>query len=78
MLERRVDLAKWLQNFICSDAKGLQRNSIINLKEWAGYSSPLRKFREALNEALEELERVGIITGTSFYEDGNKVRWTHL
>lgn len=78
MLERRVDLAKWLQNFICSNEKGLQRNSLANLKEWAGYSSPMRKFREALTEALEELERVGVISGPTFYEDGSKVRWTRL
>lgn len=77
MLEKRVDLAKWLQNFICSHTKGLQRNNIANLRSWAGYSSPIRKFREALLEAMEELERVGIISGAKFYDD-SKVCWTRI
>lgn len=78
MLEKRVDLCKWLQNFVCSHEKGVQRNTVANLKNWSGYSSPIRKFREALVEALEELERVEIIAGSSFYDDGDKVRWTRL
>ena len=78
MIEKRVDLCKWLQNFICSNERGLQRNSINNLKTWSGYSSPIRKFREALSEALQELERVGIIAGHSFYDEDTKVRWTRL
>ncbi len=78
MIEKRVDLCKWLQNFICSNEKGLQRNGINNLKTWSGYSSPVRKFREALTEAIGELERVEIIAGASFYEDDTKVRWTRL
>lgn len=77
-LERRVDLAKWLHNFICSHEHGLQRWTVGNLREWSGYASPLRKFREALAEALGELERVEIIRGTAFYERESKVRWTRL
>lgn len=46
-LERRIDLAKWLLNFTCSHEKGLQHHSLLSLKEWSGYSSPMRKFREA-------------------------------
>ena len=49
-----------------------------NLREWSGYGSPLRKFREALAEALGELERVEIIRGVTFYERESKVRWTRI
>ena len=77
-LERRVDLAKWLHNFICSHAHGLQRWAVKSLREWSGYASPLRKFREGLREALEELERVEVIKGVTFYDHDGKVRWTRL
>lgn len=77
-IEKRVDLCKWLQNFICSNEKGLQRNTIENLRNWSGYNSPLRKFREALLEAVHELERVDIIAGASFYDENIKVKWTRL
>ncbi len=56
MLEKRVDLAKWLHNFTSCHEAGLQRWMISSLREWSGYASPLRKFREALTEALAELE----------------------
>jgi hypothetical protein len=78
MIERRVDLAKWLQNFACSHERGLQRWVVANLRHWSGYNSPLRKFREALHEALTELQRVGVIAGHTFYEADAKVRWTRL
>jgi hypothetical protein len=77
-IERRVDLCKWMQNFICSNEKGLQRHGIENLRNWSGYNSPIRKFREALLEAMQELERVGIIISASFYEEDTKVKWTRL
>lgn len=77
-IKRRVNLCKWLQNFICSHEKGLQRNSLQNLKEWHGYGSPMRKFREAMAEAMEELERVGIISGAEFYDEDQKVKWVRL
>lgn len=78
LIEKRVDLSKWLQNFICSNERGMQRNSIENLRSWSGQSAPIRKFREALAEALTELERVGIISGQSFYDENSKVRWNRL
>lgn len=78
LIERRVDLAKWLQSFTCSHARGQQRWVIKNLREWSGYASPVRKFREALLEALEELERVGVLSGAAFYERDAKVRWQRL
>lgn len=78
MLEKRVDLAKWLHNFTSSHEAGLQRWMISSLREWSGYASPLRKFREALTEALAELERVEILKGVAFYDRETKVRWTRV
>lgn len=77
-IKKRVDLCKWLQNFICTHEKGKQYHGVENLRTWSGYSSPVRKFREALAEALEELERVEIISGQSFYKENNMVRWNRL
>lgn len=77
-ISKRVNLCKWLQNFICSHEKGLQRNSLENLKAWHGYSSPTRKFRLAMGEAMQELERVGVISGAEFYDSNKKVKWMRL
>jgi hypothetical protein len=65
LLERRVDMAKWLQGYIASHAPGVHRISLKLLMAWMDYSSPLRKFKEALSEALSELERVEVITATA-------------
>jgi hypothetical protein len=71
----RVDMAKWLQSYAASHTRGLHRISVVKLKAWCGYSSPIRKFREALSEALTELERVGVLTGVEFYRDNTMVKW---
>ncbi|MGY0343539.1 plasmid replication initiator TrfA [Xylella fastidiosa] len=63
-IERRVDMAKWLQNYIATHEAGIHRIGVKYLKVWMDYSSPLNKFLTALTEALSELERLGIITGT--------------
>lgn len=70
-IERRVDLAKWLQNFLSSHADRQQFHSLENLRVWSGYSSPLRKFKEAAGEALAELERLEIIGEPGFYTRTN-------
>jgi hypothetical protein len=54
-------MAKWLPSYAASHEQGVHRISIATLKEWCGYASPMRKFREALGEALDELQRVGIL-----------------
>lgn len=71
----RVDMAKWLQSYAASHEKGLHRISIAKLKDWCGYSSPIRKFREALGEALDELQRVGILENVEFYKEDTMVKW---
>jgi len=77
-IANRVDLAKWMQSYAATHKPGLHRVSVENLKCWCGYSSPTRKFRTALSEALNELERVGILAGVGFYKDNSMVRWNRL
>lgn len=77
-LLHRVGLAKWLQSYAATHEPGLHRISVDNLKSWCGYNSPLRKFVEALKEALHELERTGILLSIAFYKDDTMVQWTRL
>ena len=42
------------------------------------YTSPTRKFREALTEALGELERLKILINARLYREGQMVQWTRL
>jgi hypothetical protein len=62
-IERGQNLAKSLQRLISTSADPVQRYSLEYLKERAQYSSPMRKFREALEAAMIELERLEIIAG---------------
>lgn len=61
-LKTRIDIAKWVQAFAASHAKGPYAINIAKLRQLCGYESPLRKFREALTEALAELVRVGVFS----------------
>ncbi|CAB3804374.1 hypothetical protein LMG28614_06020 [Paraburkholderia ultramafica] len=74
-IKKRIHMAKWLQSYAMSHRRGLHQISVEHLKEWCGYNSPTRKFREALREALEELERVGVLLDVRFYKDDTMVRW---
>ncbi|WP_316659765.1 plasmid replication initiator TrfA [Ralstonia condita] len=78
MIEHRVDLAKWLQSYASTHEPGIHRVSVENLKKWCGYTSPTRKFREALTEALGELERLKILINARLYREGQMVQWTRL
>ena len=62
-LNKRVDMAKWLQNYLASHQPGTHRISLKLLKHWMAYSSPMNKFKQALTEALGELERLEVIAG---------------
>lgn len=77
-ITHRIDMAKWLQSYAASHKRGLHRISVAKLKEWCGYSSPTRKFREALGGALDELERVNILSSVSFYKDDTMVKWVRI
>jgi hypothetical protein len=56
-------MAKTLQRLVATSADSVQRYSLDWLKDKLQYSSPMRKFRDALNSAMKELARVGIIAG---------------
>ena len=78
---RGQDLAKSLQRLISTSADELQRNGLELLKERAQYTSPMRKFRDALERAMCELERLEIIAGAriEFSTKGKEQAvWTKL
>ena len=77
-LGRRVDLAKWLQSYAATHRRGLHRVSVADLKKWCGYASPFRKFREALAQALAEMERLQIVISVLFYKEQTMVQWVRL
>lgn len=59
----RQDMAKALQRLVATSADTVQRNALDWLKDKLEYSSPMRKFKEALIAAMHELERLEIIGG---------------
>lgn len=58
---RGQDMAKALQRLVAASSDPVQRYALDWLKEKMQYASPLRKFKEALRTALEELERLEIV-----------------
>jgi len=74
-IAKRVHMAKWLQSYAVSHQRGLHRVGLANLKEWCGYRSPMRKFRETLREALDELSRVDVLVNIEFYKNETMVKW---
>lgn len=74
-LEKRADLAKWIQTYATSHKQGQHSVSVENLHKWSGSQQRMRDFREGLAEALDELRRVGVLTAWEFAERQKKVRW---
>lgn len=74
-ISKRVDLAKWVQGYAVSHAPGPHKVSLANLREWSGYAAPIRKFREGMAEALDELSRVGVIKSWVFKDRLKFVCW---
>lgn len=62
-IERGQNLAKSLQRLISTSADAVQRYSLEYLKDRARYSGRVRDFRDALERAIRELERLEIIAG---------------
>lgn len=80
-IEKRVDMAKWLQNYVATHEAGLHRIGVKLLKTWMDYSSPPNKYLTALGEALSELERLGIIAGARIETSTRREKqaaWTKL
>lgn len=70
-----IDLAKWLQCYAVSHAKGEHRISVENLMTWSGFEGRERQFRGRLKESLVELTEAGVIQSWEFYEREKKVKW---
>lgn len=68
---RNQDMAKTLQRLVATSSNPVQRYALDWLKAKMEYSSPLRKFRDALGVACAELERLEIITAHKI-EDSTK------
>jgi hypothetical protein len=68
---RGLDMAKTLQRLLAASADPVQRYALDGLKAQMEYASPMRKFREALNAACKELQRLEIITAHKI-EDSTK------
>jgi hypothetical protein len=75
MIGSKADLAKWLQCYAASHAKGEHKVSVANLKTWSGFEGRLRQFRGNLETALAELVRVGVLESWELYEGNKKVKW---
>jgi hypothetical protein len=60
-IKRGLDIAKTLQRILATSSNPVQRFSLDCLKAQMEYSSPIRKFKESLEAALRELERLKII-----------------
>jgi len=63
LIGRGQEMAKTLQRLVATSSDAVQRYSMDWLKAKMEYTSPMRKFREALTAACKELERLEIITG---------------
>jgi hypothetical protein len=68
---RRQDMAKTLQRLVATSSNRVQWYGLGWLKAKMEYASPLRKFREALDSACRELERLEIIAAHKI-EDSTK------
>lgn len=58
---RGQDMAKTLQRLVATSSNKVQQYALDWLKEKMQYNSPIRKFKEALETAMRELERLEII-----------------
>jgi len=70
-ISRGLDMAKTLQRLLATSADPVQRYALEWLKDKMEYASPMRKFREALQAATRELERLEIISKARI-EDSTK------
>ena len=51
-LEKRVELAKWMQTYVASHERGKEhRIGLRLLHEWSGYKGPIRHFRSKMQDA---------------------------
>lgn len=80
-IEHQTDMAKYLQRLVATSSDTVQKYALDDLKEKMQYSSPTRKFREALTAAMNELERLEIIAGSRIERSTRgkeQAAWTRL
>lgn len=67
-IKQGQDMAKALQRLVATSADTVQRyrGRLDWLRAKMQYSSPMRKFRDSLTAAMQELERVRIIADPRF------------
>ena len=68
---RGQDMAKTLQRLAATSSDPVQRYALDWLKDKMEYASPMRKFRESLQAAVQELERLEIVAKGNI-EDSTK------
>lgn len=61
LIGRGQDMAKALQRLVATSSNAEQQHALAWLKEKMQYASPMRKFKNALTNAMRELERLKII-----------------
>lgn len=57
-IENKIDLSKWLQTYIASHGKEPQRHRFDTIKKLTGAKTRINDYREDVEEALKELQRV--------------------
>jgi|SRR5471030_345068 len=80
-IKSSIDMAKWLQRIIATSSDVVQRYAIEELKIRMNYSGQWSKFRLALGLAMNELERLDIISGSRIEKSKSgrlQVAWTRV
>ena len=72
--DRRLksNLAKYLLRFYATQTQAVFPMKVDTLRKFTGTHMPIRDFRRALKEALDELQEVGVVTAWAIEDD--KVR----
>lgn len=60
-IKRGMDMAKTLQRLVATSSDRVQRYPLEQLKAQMHYSSPMRKFREAISASTQELIRLNVL-----------------
>lgn len=73
----KSDLAKWMQGYVCSHAKDAEHKiGLEKLYPLTGSTAKMFEFRRKLRQAMETLERLGIVKEWSLEKDILKFRRT--
>ena len=74
-----ISLAKWIQGYALSHAKGEHKISVANLRAWSTVETENlgreRQFRAKLKESLAELVKTDILKSWEMYDRDTKIKW---